>query len=489
MSLWSAAEAAAATGGEIPGEARGDWVAEGVSIDTRSLQPGDLFVALKDVRDGHDFVAQALEKGAAAALVSHVPAGVAADAPLLVVPDVMTALTALGRAGRARMQGRVVGVTGSVGKTSTKEMLFLVLAKQGRAHASVESYNNHWGVPLTLARMPADTDFAVIEIGMSQPGEIAPLARLARPHVALITTIAAAHFEAFGSLEGIAREKASIFEGLEPGGIAVAHGDVPTSHILTSRAAALGVQCLTFGVDEANAYRLSHVELTGVATIVQADMPRDLFGGAQLFKISSPGRHFALNALGGLAVVAALGADVTLAARDLAQWKPYKGRGTFECVMLDAVEDLSLTLFDDAYNANPASMAAALEVLAASVPGPRAGGVGRGRRIAILGDMLELGPDEAAMHQALAALESMDEVDVVHCVGPRMQALWQELDVDRQGKYCATSDDMAASVARLISAGDVVLVKGSLGARMACVVDAIRNLGHPLAQATRPQEK
>jgi len=222
--LWSAAEAAAATGGE----AIGNWQASGVSIDSRSLHPGDLFVALKDARDGHAFVAQALAAGAAAALVSYRPEGVAVGAPLLVVPDVPAALVALGAAGRARTTARVIAVTGSAGKTSTKEMLRTVLGGQARVHAAQDSYNNHWGVPLTLARMSADCDFAVIEIGMNHPGEIAPLARLARPHVALITTIAAAHLAAFDSIEAIAREKAEILAGLEPGGIAVLPADLAT---------------------------------------------------------------------------------------------------------------------------------------------------------------------------------------------------------------------------------------------------------------------
>ncbi|MCU0902179.1 MAG: Mur ligase family protein, partial [Cypionkella sp.] len=224
MTLWTASDAAQATGGR----STTDWQANGVSIDTRTLQPGDLFVALKDVRDGHDFVAQALAKGAAAALVSHIPEDVPATAPLLIVPDVLQALAALGAAARARTAARVVGITGSVGKTSTKEMLRAILSGQGKTHAAEASYNNHWGVPLTLARMPADARFAVIEIGMSNPGEIAPLAALARLDVALVTTVAPAHLEAFESIEGIAHEKASIFDGLVPGGTAIFNADVAT---------------------------------------------------------------------------------------------------------------------------------------------------------------------------------------------------------------------------------------------------------------------
>jgi UDP-N-acetylmuramoyl-tripeptide--D-alanyl-D-alanine ligase len=215
--LWTAKEAAAATGGQVAS----GWEATGVSIDTRTIEKGDLFVALTAARDGHDFVAQALEKGAAAALVTRIPEGVENSDRLLIVKDVQAGLEALGEASRARFKGKVVAVTGSVGKTSTKEMLRTVLGGQGTVHAAEKSYNNHWGVPLTLARMPRDADFAVIEIGMNHPGEIAPLAKMARPHVALVTIVAPAHLEAFESLEGIAREKASIFEGLEPRGVAV----------------------------------------------------------------------------------------------------------------------------------------------------------------------------------------------------------------------------------------------------------------------------
>jgi len=478
MTLWTAQQAAAATGGRL----QGNWAATGVSIDTRTIQPGDLFVALQDLRDGHDFVAQALEKGASAALVSHVPQGVSNDAPLLIVPDVLAALGALGRAARARTMARVVAVTGSVGKTSTKEMLRAVLQGQGRVHAAEASYNNHWGVPLTLARMPQDTEFAIIEIGMNHPGEIAPLARLARPHVAMITTVAAAHLEAFDNIEGIAREKAAIFQGLQPGGTAVINGDLPTSGLMIAAAGGAGV--ITFGAQDANTAHLSHVQLTGEATIVQAEIA----GQTHLFKIASPGRHFASNALGALAVVQALGADVTLAARDVALWQPPAGRGTRETIVLDAVEELSLTLIDDAFNANPASMAAALEVLTAIDPVNGVGRVEKGRRIAILGDMLELGADEKTLHAQLGDLTWLQKADVVHCVGTRMHALWDRLTADQQGEWYDSAPQMAARAHAVIDAGDVVLVKGSKGSHVSLVVDAIRKLGHPLGLDKRGNE-
>ena len=236
-SLWTSISAELATGGRLRGPG---WAATGVSIDTRTLQPGDLFVALKDARDGHEFVVQALEKGAAAALVSHVPEGVPPNSPLLVVDDVLAALENLGRAARARTNAKVVAITGSAGKTSTKDMLRHVLGAQGLTHAAEASYNNHWGVPLTLARMPKNCDFAVIEIGMSNPGEIAPLAQMARPHVAVVTTVAAAHLAAFKTVEDIAREKAAIFEGLEPQGVALFNSDIDTWPILNASAKGKG---------------------------------------------------------------------------------------------------------------------------------------------------------------------------------------------------------------------------------------------------------
>ncbi|WP_421704670.1 UDP-N-acetylmuramoyl-tripeptide--D-alanyl-D-alanine ligase [Aliiroseovarius sp.] len=468
MSLWTAKEAAAATGGE----ARSDWGVEGVSIDTRTIRPGDLFVALKDIRDGHDFVAQALEKGAGAAIVSRIPDGVAPDAPLLIVDDVLPALERLGAAARARTDARVVAVTGSVGKTSTKEMLRTVLAAQGRTHAAEASYNNHWGVPLTLARMPAETEFAVIEIGMNHPGEIGPLAQMARPHVGMVTTVAAAHLEAFENIDGIAREKGAIFDGLEPGGVAVVNGDLETTRILID--AAGRAKTIRFGEGPENDARLTHVELTDDATICKAAMG----GNEHLFRIASPGRHFAMNALAVLAAVDALGGDVTLAARDMVRWQPPGGRGTREEVVLDPVEGFSVQLIDDAFNANPTSLAASLEVLAAATPTDSVGRVSKGRRIAILGDMLELGTEEIALHAGIADLTHIAALDRVYCVGPRMKALWDRLDADRQGDWVETADEAVARVHSWVDAGDIVLVKGSKGSKVSRAVDAIRKLGH-----------
>ncbi|MDX5411710.1 MAG: UDP-N-acetylmuramoyl-tripeptide--D-alanyl-D-alanine ligase [Rhodobacterales bacterium] len=479
--LWTSADAVAATGGHSTAE----WQAHGVSIDTRTIQDGDLFVALKAARDGHDFVAQALAKGAAAALVTHRPEGVPEGAPLMIVPDVLKGLEDLGRAARARTKARVVAVTGSVGKTSTKEMLRCVLSGQGRTHAAEASYNNHWGVPLTLARMPADTEYAVVEIGMNHPGEIAPLAQMARPHVGMVTIVAAAHLEAFENLDGIAHEKASILTGLEPGGVAVLNGDLPTSPILLDWASRYAARTITFGETPPVHHRVTQVTLRDQTTVVHGRAWRR----PVLFKVQAPGRHFAINAMGVMAVAAALDLDPVLAANDLGTWQPPAGRGTRERYLLDPLtDDIYFDLIDDAFNANPTSMEAALEVLAAAEPRDGLGRVKRGRRIAVLGDMLELGPEEIALHRALADLPHMAKLTLVHCVGPRMRALWEALPEAKRGDWAESADALAAKAHRLVDAGDILLVKGSKGSKVSQVVDALRKLGHAAPHSDKGTE-
>ena len=468
--LWTSAEAEAATGGK----STVDWVASGVSIDTRTLQKGDLFVALSAARDGHEFVALALEKGAAAALVSHIPDGMNEDAPLLVVPDALNGLEDLGRAARARTDARIVAVTGSVGKTSTKEMLRAMLGDQGRTHASVASYNNHWGVPLTLARMPAGTEYGVIEIGMNHPGEIAPLSKMARPHVTLITTVAAAHLEAFDNIEGIALEKASVMEGLEYGGVSVMNNDIDTAAILQAKAHDLKRRDVGFG-EHGFDYVLKDVQIVGDTTIVQATANEQPL----LFKIATAGRHFAMNGLGALAACEALGADLALAAGSLGRWSPFEGRGAREVIVLDPVEThLTLELIDDSYNANPTSMAASLEVLAAAAVTNNTGRVAKGRRIAYLGDMKELGPKAEALHVEMAIHNAAAELDTIHCIGPLMKAMYDALPDAQKGRWTETSAEMVQGIRRDLDAGDVVLAKGSLSMKLGLVVDAIRKMGH-----------
>jgi UDP-N-acetylmuramoyl-tripeptide--D-alanyl-D-alanine ligase len=448
MSLWTAAEAAAATGGRAVG-----WTADGVSIDTREMAPGDLFVALTDRRDGHDFVADALARGAAAAMVSRVPEGVD-PARLLVVGDVLAGLAALGVAGRARSAAQVAGITGSVGKTSAKEMLRAALPGL-RVHAAERSFNNHWGVPLTLARMDPTAELAAVEIGMNAPGEIAPLSRLARPHVALVTTIAPAHLAAFGTLDGIASEKASICEGLEPEGVAVLPLDAPTFPIL--RAAA--PRAVTFGEAEGADVRLLGAEVGADGTTARIAVA----GREVALRLGVPGRHHLTNALGVLAVVHALGRDPYRSAAALADWSAPSGRGAREVLALPCGP---VTLIDEAYNANPASLAAALGVLARAP----------GRRVAILGDMLELGTDAPALHAGLAGAASA--ADVVHTLGPLMEGLRDALPEGRRGLHAETPEALAEALPGTLERGDTVMVKGSKAIGASRVVDALRALGH-----------
>ncbi len=436
----------------------------GLSIDSRSMMPGDAFFAIQgDNRDGHDFVAAALAAKAGLAVVaaerrSQFPS----DAPLLVVPDVLAALRALAVAARARMQAKVIGVTGSVGKTGTKEALRLALSKDGETHASFASYNNHWGVPLSLARCPASARYAVFEMGMNHEGEIEPLSRLVRPHVAIITTIAPVHLEYLGSLTKIADAKAEIFFGIEPGGAAIINRDIAQFAHLKRRAREAGVtRIVSFGAHEAADARLIKCALHPSCSTVEAK----ILGIDLTYKIGAPGRHLVINSLAVLAAAELVGADLALAALALAEFAPVSGRGAPIAIELPGGSALVL---DESYNANPASMAAAIEVLGRASIGPQ------GRRIAVLGDMLELGPKGRALHRALVDAVLANAVDLVFCCGPLMQTLWHALPASRRGGYAENSAALETQVLRAIHAGDAIMVKGSLGSRMAPIVKALQ---------------
>jgi UDP-N-acetylmuramoyl-tripeptide--D-alanyl-D-alanine ligase len=435
-----------------------------------------------DNRDGHDFVGDALAAGAGVAMVSYVPKGVAPDAPLLVVGDTLEALGALGAAARARCAGRVIAITGSVGKTSTKEMLRTMLACQGRVHAAERSFNNHWGVPLTLARMPIDTEFAVIEIGMNHSGEITPLSLMARPHVAIVTNIEAVHLAAFGSVEEIADAKAEIFAGLEPGGVAILNRDNPHFARLSAQVGGAGIA--SFGSDFCD-FLLEQVSVCARATVVRARI-----GDTPItFKLGAPGAHFALNAVAALGVVTVVGGDLARAGLAMAEWEPPEGRGRRWRIELGpAGMDGEFTLIDESYNANPASMRAALAVLAASPVTNGTGRVARGRRIAFLGDMLELGPTEYELHAGLAGLSEIDAIDLVHLAGPRMQGLHAALPAEKRGEWFEDSEKLAQRARRMVDAGDVCMVKGSLGMAMRHVIDAIKALGTARNPNARDEE-
>ena len=459
--LWAAADAALATGGELVGG--GSWSAGGVSIDTRSLEPGDLFVALKDFRDGHDFLAQAFENGASAAMVSD-RSKVQGMGPALVVPDVLEGLRRLGEAARDRSEAKRIAVTGSVGKTSTKEALAVCLAASGATHRSVKSYNNHWGVPLTLARMPPESAFGVFEIGMNHRGEILPLAKLVSPHAAIVTTIAPAHVENLGSLATIADEKGDIYAGLEPGGAALVPNEAPHSERLIASAERNGATLVRFGRDPVCEARLLKFEMDDAGSNAEAE----ILGRVIRYRIGVEGAHWALNSLAALAAADLVGAELEAAAHALEHLRAFDGRGV--ATRIEAPFGAFL-LVDDAYNANPASMAAAFSTLAARNPG-----LG-GRRIAALGDMLELGPDERAYHSGLAGPIEQSEIDLVFAAGPRMSALMEALPQARRGGYAENADALIPVIASSLRSGDIVLVKGSNGSKMSRVLAALARLG------------
>ncbi|HEV7325086.1 MAG TPA: UDP-N-acetylmuramoylalanyl-D-glutamyl-2,6-diaminopimelate--D-alanyl-D-alanine ligase [Bosea sp. (in: a-proteobacteria)] len=444
----------------------------GASIDTRTLEPGEAFFAITgEARNGHDFVAAALDKGAALAVVDEAHAGAfPADAPLAIVPDVLRGMEQAGMARRAELTARVVAVTGSVGKTGTKEALRLVLSRQGKTHAPVASYNNHWGVPLTLTRTPRDVRYGVYEIGMNAPGEILPLAKMVQPDVAVITTIQPVHLAAFESLEGIAREKAAIFGGLKQGGTAIINADIPQAGLLRELALAGGAgRVISFGESEAADVRLLGCSLKPDVSTAEANV----MGRAVTYKLGSPGKHIVLNSLAVLAAAEALGADLALAALALGDLVPPSGRGARQVLHAPAGP---FTLIDESYNGNPASMRAAIENLG------RMPVSGRGRRIAVLGDMLELGETAPELHKGLADAVTSNGIDLVFACGPLMRTLYDALPSHRRGAYAAQASSLEPYVLDAVRAGDVVTVKGSLGTRMGPIVKAM-TARFPVVQA------
>jgi UDP-N-acetylmuramoyl-tripeptide--D-alanyl-D-alanine ligase len=460
--LWTSDLAARATGGSNSA----DWAATGVSIDSRTLQPGDLFIALEGPSfDGHNFIAAALTAGAAAVMAHRRPDDLTDPAPLLLVDDTLAALTALGIAARARSSARFIGVTGSVGKTGTKEALRHCLAAQAPSFASAGSLNNHWGVPLSLARMPPQSLYGIFELGMNHPGEIRQLTKLVRPHVALITAVEAAHSAFFDSITDIAVAKAEIFEGVEPGGAAVLNREHPFFAVMAERAEAAGVtRIVSFGRHRDADARLINCSLHGGHSTVRA-----LVGGTLLdYSLGLPGAHWVMNSLAVLATIFAAGADLRAATAEMATLKPLKGRGARQVLVLPGG---NFELIDDSYNANPASMRAAFAVLQQSPLGKE------GRRIAVLGDMLELGRDAAAHHAKLAEPIESAGLDLVYTCGPNMVSLHNALPQSRRGDHAADARSLAPRVAAAVQPGDTVLVKGSQGSRMALIIEALQQLG------------
>jgi len=451
MSLWTSAEIAAATGGAASAE----FAVSGVTFDSREVGAGDLFLALRgETTDGHRFLDQAFAQGAAGAVVSA-----ATPHPHVLVGDTMAALNALGAASRARMRGKVVGVTGSVGKTGTKEALFAALDRiePGCAHRSVKSYNNHTGVPLSLARMPRGARFGVFEMGMNHAGELAQLTRLVRPHVAMVTTIAPAHMGFFGSEEAIADAKGEIFEGLEPGGTAIVPFDSRHRDRLAAAAAAHAAKIVTFGTGEGADYRaVESIRTRTGGTFVTARFDeRELS-----FTVAQPGAHWVSNAMGILAAVDALGGDLEMAGLALAEMGGLAGRGAR---FLAPVGEGEALVIDESYNANPASMRATLQVL----------GQEPGRRIAVLGEMRELGAHSDAFHAALREPVEAAGVALAVLVGEAMAPLANALEGRVDFVHVPDAAAARERLEAVLAPGDAVLVKGSNGVRLSTLVAAL----------------
>jgi UDP-N-acetylmuramoyl-tripeptide--D-alanyl-D-alanine ligase len=459
--LWTLDAMAAAmradTSGALPPKVTG------ISIDTRTVARGEAFFAIQgDNRDGHDFVEAALKAGAGVAVIARAKRALfAADAPLLMVDDVLEALRDLARASRARSSAKIIAVTGSVGKTGTKEALRLALSADAETFASAASYNNHWGVPLSLARCPQSAAYAVFEIGMNHAGEITPLVKMVRPHIAIVTTVEPVHLEYFGSVEKIADAKAEILLGLEPGGVAILNRDNNQySRLAAAAKAAKVARVVTFGEDAQADARLIRYSLQPEQSCVHAS----ILGQDVTYKVGAPGKHIILNSLGVLAAVSLAGADLALAALALNQLKAPTGRGARVTLAVPGGDAL---LIDESYNANPASMAAAIALLGQAATGPQ------GRRIAVLGDMLELGGEGERLHRAIAPALAAAGIDLVFCSGPLMHSLWQALPSGRRGGYAETAAALESAVLDAIRAGDVVMVKGSLGSKMGPIVKAL----------------
>ena len=459
--LWTSHEAVVATGGVTTA----DWSATGVSIDSRTVRQGDLFIALQGPNhDGHDHIGGATKSGAAAAMASR--DATASDMPRLKVDDTMVGMRALARFARRRGAAKITAVTGSTGKTGTKDTLKLALSQQAETHATEGNLNNHWGLPLSLARMPQSARYGVLEMGMNSPGEIVPLSELAEPDVAIVTNVSAVHIEFFEAEEEIADAKGEIFAGMGSQGTAILNRDNRHFDRLRGHAEKAGVgRTRSFGAHPDADIRLRDSAPGQSGWRVAAEID----GAPLSYTLGAPGAHWVINSLGALAVVDALGADVAEAARAMADVAPATGRGAQSTIEL---ADGAFLLIDESYNASPASTRAALDVL----------GTCAGRRIAVLGDMLELGARAAELHAALASDILRNGVDQVFLAGPQMTALASALDPARVAKTAPSSEALLPAVIDAVSAGDAVMVKGSLGSRMAPIVTALKARGRSAAK-------
>ncbi|MEH6403050.1 MAG: UDP-N-acetylmuramoylalanyl-D-glutamyl-2,6-diaminopimelate--D-alanyl-D-alanine ligase [Sneathiella sp.] len=457
--LWIGSDVVVATDGTC---ANSNWIATGVAIDSRTVENGDLFIAISGPNhDGHSYVKMALEKGATAAIVSAVPSDVPANANLVIVSDTLIAMENLGKAARARSSAKVIAITGSVGKTGTKEALAHILQRQGRTHYSVGSFNNHWGVPLSLSRMPADAEYGIFELGMNHAGELGPLSKMVSPHVAIITTVAAAHLEFFKNISDIALAKAEIFEGVMSDGAVFLNADNEHCDLLVEKAKQAGISnVVLFGEKAGSQIHLENVELTPQSSHIQAS----LFDENVSFTLSVPGRHWVQNVLAILGAVKHVGADVHKACDALGSMVAPSGRGASMTLYCDGGK---FTVIDESYNASPIAMQAAFKVLGKMTPDRE------GRRFAILGDMRELGDNSSDIHGNLANDITANGIDMVYAAGPNMKHLSDALPEPINTFHAETSAQLVEPVLRDIKAGDIVLIKGSLGSKMKLVLEAL----------------
>ena len=470
--LWESNEVALVTGGKNTIS----WEALGVSIDTRSLKKGDMFIAISDKRDGHEFIEEAFQSGAAVAVVSRIPSGVSPKNPFLVVPDVLEALNALALFARKRATASFIAITGSVGKTGSKDMLAEMLKSFGKVHKAEKSFNNHFGVPLTLCRTPRDADFVVLEIGMSGKGEILPLSKLATPHIALITNVSEAHLASFESIREIAKEKSEISKVLPFNAYCIVCRDSEIYPALLRFIKQNEVQVLSFGETGRPTYRLIQTVAKNNVTCAKARLPN---GNEFYFKVNNPGRHHAINALGTIAVLEGLGLDAAKGALALSNWVPTKGRGVFSTVDCTTQKlNGTFTIIDETYNANPKSMEAAVSILSnfesqswldddCLVT----------RRVAILGDMLELGESENKRHASLCENLNLSNIDIIHCIGPRMKFFYKTLPVSKRGRWVRTVDEISKRIVNLIRANDIVMLKASNGMGLFKLVSELKAMG------------
>jgi UDP-N-acetylmuramoyl-tripeptide--D-alanyl-D-alanine ligase len=460
--LWTTEELLAATAGRPLGNLPEGIT--GISIDSRTLRPGEAFFAIKGDRvDGHDFASSAMAAGAGLLVVAEgkLPALGRLAMPMIVVSDVLHALEAVGVAGRERTKAKVIAVTGSAGKTTTKEALRAVLSPSGNVHASDRSFNNHWGVPLSLARLPADADYAIFEIGMNHAGEIRPLVKMVRPHIAIVTLIAAAHLGYFKNLDEIADAKAEIFEGVEIDGHAVINRDDERWKLLDKKARALGIDNV-WGFGEHGRAQFKLVDFApaeGGSTFTARMAGKDF-----AVTLGTPGRHMAQNAIAALGAAYLAGADVQKAASALADLSADTGRGRQHRLRHPKG---AFTLIDESYNANPASMRAAIELLATAPAGKN------GRRIAVLGDMLELGDHSAGLHAGLAEPLTAAGIDKVYLGGTEMAVLADKLRETMAVEYQPTAAELEPAVLSAARPGDVLMIKSSNGIGFARIVQAL----------------